>query len=71
MVAYGHGRKGLSLRGDFCGSTEPNAGNGADFESYSWAQTLADVSLTVPLLKGVKGRECDVRITKDKLRVRR
>lgn len=49
---------------------EPNAGNGADLETYSWSQTLGDVSLTVPLPKGVKGRDCDVSITKDKLRVR-
>ena len=49
---------------------EPSAGNGAEFATYSWSQTLGDVSLTVPLPKGVKGRDCDVSITKDKLRVR-
>jgi len=50
---------------------EPSAGNGAEFETYSWSQTLGDVSLTVPLPRGVKGRDCDVSIMKDKLRVRR
>ena len=49
---------------------EPSAGNGAEFETYSWSQTLGDVSLTVPLPRGVKGRDCDVSIAKDKLRVR-
>ena len=49
---------------------EPSAGNGAEFETYSWSQTLGDVSLTVPLPRGVKGRDCDVSIMKDKLRAR-
>ena len=53
-----------------CRRAEPSAGNGAEFETYSWSQTLGDVSLTVPLPRGVKGRDCDVSIMKDKLRVR-
>ena len=47
----------------------PNSGNGANFEHYSWTQTLAEVSVTVPLPKGTKGRDCDVTIRKDFIKV--
>lgn len=47
----------------------PNAGNGADLERYSWTQTLAELTLTVPVPAGAKGRDCDVLITKSKLKV--
>lgn len=40
---------------------EPNGGNGADMDHYSWTQTLRDVVITVPVPPGTKGRDCDVR----------
>lgn len=49
----------------------PNAGNGADLGRYSWMQTLAELTLTVPVPAGSKGRDCDVVISKNKLKVPR
>jgi len=43
---------------------EPNAGNGADLERYSWVQTLGDVVVSVPVPPGTKGRACAVDIKK-------
>ena len=40
---------------------EPNGGNGADMDNYSWTQTLKDIVLTVPVPPGTKGRGCHVR----------
>ena len=40
---------------------EPNGGNGADLESYSWTQTLADLVVNIPVPPGTKGRDCNVR----------
>lgn len=48
---------------------EPNAGNGADLESYSWTQTLSEVAVAVPVPSGTKGRSCDVSISRSQLRV--
>lgn len=48
---------------------EPNAGNGADLDNYSWTQTLSEAALLVPVPKGTKGKMCDVVITKNKLKV--
>ena len=39
---------------------EPNAGNGADMETYSWTQSLKDVIISVPVPSGTKGRDCNV-----------
>ena len=41
---------------------EPNAGNGADMETYSWTQSLKDVIISVPVPTGTKGRDCNVRL---------
>jgi hypothetical protein len=38
------------------GKMKPNAGNGADLESYSWTQTLSEIELRVPLPIAVKAR---------------
>lgn len=51
------------------GYAEPNAGNGADLENYSWTQTLSEAALLVPVPPGTKGKMCDVVITKNKLKV--
>ncbi|KAL3150403.1 hypothetical protein ABBQ32_000241 [Trebouxia sp. C0010 RCD-2024] len=48
---------------------KPNRGNGADLDSYSWTQTLSEVTVSVPVPSGTKGKMCDVVISKDKLKV--
>lgn len=50
-------------------SSEPNRGNGADLEKYSWVQTLSEATVSVPVPSGTKGKMCDVLITKGKLKV--
>ena len=44
-------------------------GNGHDHDAYAWTQTLGDVSLSVPVPDGTKGRSCDVSITRTRLKV--
>lgn len=34
--------------------TEPNSQRGADLDTYSWGQTLSEVTVNVPLPKGTK-----------------
>ncbi|KAL6768084.1 NUDC1 [Auxenochlorella protothecoides x Auxenochlorella symbiontica] len=41
---------------------KPNSGNGADMETYSWTQTLAEVLVSIPIPRGTKGRDCAVSI---------
>jgi hypothetical protein len=49
---------------------KPNNGNGADYERYSFTQTLADVELRVPLpVSNVKGKMLDVVITARRISV--
>ncbi|GLI68525.1 hypothetical protein VaNZ11_012915 [Volvox africanus] len=48
---------------------KPNSGRGADLEHYSWGQTLSEVSVSVPVPKGTKGRMLDVVITKTRFKV--
>ena len=48
--------------------TAVNAGNGADFPTYSWTQTLAEVVIIIPVPAGTKGKMCDVSITRTHLR---
>lgn len=52
-----------------CGCVEPNAGNGYDAERYTWTQTLADATVSVPVPLGTKGRACEVTITRATLKV--
>lgn len=47
----------------------PNAGNGADLDTYSWTQTLSEVELVVPIPPGTKARACDVIISRNRLKV--
>lgn len=48
---------------------EPNQGRGADLVHYSWTQTLGEVTVSVPVPPGTKGRSMDVAISKQHLRV--
>ena len=48
---------------------KPNAGNGLDLDTYSWTQTLAEVVISVPVPKGTKGRDCEVKISRDSLKI--
>ncbi len=48
---------------------KPNAGNGLDLDSYSWTQTLAEVVICIHVPKGTKGKDCDVKISRDSLKV--
>ena len=41
---------------------EPNNGFGADFERYSWVQTLHDVTITIPVNASLRARNVDCRI---------
>lgn len=50
-------------------AAEPNAGNGADLDNYSWTQTLSEAALLVPVPPGTKGKMCEVVITKNKIKV--
>ena len=48
----------------------PNVGNGGDTDRYTWAQTLEEVTLTVPLPEGIrKGKDVEVDITKGRLKL--
>lgn len=49
---------------------KPNNGNGADYEKYSFTQTLSDVEMRIPLPeKNVKGKMIDVNIGTKSLRI--
>lgn len=51
------------------GDAEPNDGNGADLEKYSWTQSLQDLVLTVPVPVNTKGSMCEVVISPSHLRL--
>eukprot|EP01025_Chloroclados_australasicus_P060147 TRINITY_DN7686_c0_g1_i1.p1 TRINITY_DN7686_c0_g1~~TRINITY_DN7686_c0_g1_i1.p1 ORF type:complete len:232 (+),score=48.39 TRINITY_DN7686_c0_g1_i1:236-931(+) len=48
---------------------KPNIGNGADYENYSWTQTLSEITMQVPVPEGTRGKDLTVQIDKDKLKV--
>lgn len=52
------------------GKMKPNDGNGADFDNYSWTQTLQEIELNVPSKVRVKSRECTIEILKKHLKVK-
>ena len=49
----------------------PNSGNGADYENYSWTQTLSEVCLSVPVDANIRARDLDVVYEKKHLRIAR
>ncbi|KDD76478.1 hypothetical protein H632_c212p2 [Helicosporidium sp. ATCC 50920] len=46
---------------------KPNAGNGLDLDTYSWTQSLAEVSISIPLPLGTRGKACQVSIGRQRL----
>ncbi|KAF6253789.1 nuclear movement family protein [Scenedesmus sp. NREL 46B-D3] len=50
-------------------AAEPNAGRGADLGSYSWTQSLHEVSVAVPVGRGLKAKQLDVVCSKQHIRV--
>lgn len=48
---------------------KPTEGRGAVFDHYSWSQTLGECTVLVPVAAGTKGRNLDVQIQKDYLKV--
>jgi hypothetical protein len=40
----------------------PNSGNGFDHEGYSWVQTLKELTITIRVASGIKGRDVAVAI---------
>lgn len=48
---------------------KPNAGRGADFEHFSWVQTLSEVTVNVKVPVGTKAKMLDVVMKKDYLKV--
>lgn len=48
---------------------EPNIGNGADYDHFSWTQTLGEVAMNVPVPAGTRGNQCQVDISRTRLSV--
>ena len=48
---------------------EPTIGNGANYDHYSFVQTLKDANASFPMPKGTRARNCDVQLTSTSLRV--
>jgi len=53
------------------GKLKPNAGNGYDFPTYSWSQTLQEVEIRVPFQVSfpLKGKDCVVDFNKKKIKI--
>ncbi|KAB5564292.1 hypothetical protein DKX38_004346 [Salix brachista] len=51
------------------GMRVPNKDNGLDMENHSWAQTLQEVTITVPVPPGTKSRDVVCEIKKKSLKV--
>jgi len=47
----------------------PNSGNGADLKQYNWTQSLNEVTINVPLGQRVRGKDLDVVIKTNELKV--
>lgn len=48
---------------------KPNSGNGADLDNYSWTQSLAEVTVHIPVAEGTKSRAVACEIKKTHLKV--
>lgn len=48
---------------------KPNSGRGADFDHFSWTQTLSEVTVLIPFPPGTKAKMLDVVMKKDYLKV--
>lgn len=48
---------------DSAGKLRPNRGNGADQDRYSWSQTLKEVTIVMPMPKGIKSKQLAIDIT--------
>jgi len=46
------------------------SGSGGSEDNYRWDQTLSDVTISVPLPAGTRGKDLDVKIGKEKLFVK-
>lgn len=55
---------------DKSGKLAPGAGAGSRTEQYAWTQRLQDVSVTVPVPAGTRGRDVTCRITRTHLLLR-
>ncbi|KAL8050768.1 hypothetical protein ABFX02_06G101900 [Erythranthe guttata] len=51
------------------GRRAPNKGNGLDMDTYSWAQSLQEVNITVPVPPGTKSRFVTCEIKKNRIKV--
>eukprot|EP01053_Blabericola_migrator_P007938 Blabericola_migrator_1__7937@NODE_406_length_8824_cov_44_431426_g320_i0_p3_GENE_NODE_406_length_8824_cov_44_431426_g320_i0NODE_406_length_8824_cov_44_431426_g320_i0_p3_ORF_typecomplete_len305_score75_03Nudc_N/PF14050_6/3_5e16CS/PF04969_16/8_1e15EFGbinding_N/PF07299_11/3_5e02EFGbinding_N/PF07299_11/2_5Hid1/PF12722_7/0_22_NODE_406_length_8824_cov_44_431426_g320_i047675681 len=49
----------------------PTAGNGAQYEKYSWTQTLSTMEIVIPYTGPgrIKKNNCDIKITSDRIKV--
>ena len=56
------------LTGRYC-PAEPNVGNGADYDHFSWTQTLGEVTMNVPVPAGTRGGQCIVDMSRTRLKV--
>ena len=48
---------------------KPGAGNGAEYEKYSFTQTLREVTVSIPVPKGTRGKQCKVEIRDEYVKV--
>ncbi|EEA06778.1 CS domain-containing protein [Cryptosporidium muris RN66] len=47
----------------------PPLGNGGSTDKYTWTQTLSTVEMQIPVISGIRSRDCNIKITPNKLTV--
>ncbi|KAL7067590.1 CS domain-containing protein [Cryptosporidium serpentis] len=47
----------------------PPLGNGGSTDIYTWTQTLSTVEMQIPVIPGIRSRDCNIKITPNKLTV--